>query len=360
MVAQKVYALNQANLAMGDAQIAVDDAMTAVTAAQQAVDDASYAVTKQQQAADNAKLDLADTQKALQDASKKLADAQGKSPEIKAPFDGFVTDINVSGGDQVPNGTVAATVADPNKFEADIMVSEMDIMKVSLGEGATVSLNAITGLQLPAKVTRIAPTASIASGVVNYVVKVELDEQAVSRIQAAGASANITAGATANATGPGGAALQRAIDSGRVPQAQAGAAQQAPPSGNFPSGGFSGGRASSQVPSSGITQNFQLKQGLTGTVDLIVAQKSNVLLVPSSAISKSGNQSTVQVMTSNNTIEKRTIQTGLADWQNTEVTGGLNEGDKIVITKATSTATSTSSSQQGPPQGPPGGIFIGR
>ena len=34
---------------------------------------------------------------------KKLADAQGKSPEIRAPFDGFVTKVNVAGGDEVLN-----------------------------------------------------------------------------------------------------------------------------------------------------------------------------------------------------------------------------------------------------------------
>jgi membrane fusion protein, macrolide-specific efflux system len=345
LISQKVLAVAQANLAAGDAQIALSDAQDAVNSAQQAVDDASYTVSKQQITITNANQDLNDAKSTLADTQKKLTDAQAKSPEIKAPFDGFVTKINVSGGDQVPNGTVAVTVADPNKFEADILVSEMDIMKVSLGGAATMTLNAISGLTLPAKVTEIAPTATISSGVVNYTVKVEIDSQAVSRLQAAA-----SATASSNSTGQSPASANT-TGQGSAPPRQT-------PSGGFPSGGTApSGRGSSQsqIPSSAM-QNIQLKQGLTGTVSLIISQATNVLLVPNTAITKAGNQNTVQVMTANNTIEKRAIQTGLADWQNTVVTSGLSEGDKIVINKTVAVAPTTSSSQQRAP----GGILFGR
>jgi multidrug resistance efflux pump len=105
-------------------------------------------------------VDVDDAKSTLADTQKKLTDAQAKSPEIKAPFDGFVTKVNVSGGAEVLNGTVAVTVADPNRFEADILVSEMDIMKISIGGAATI-MNALTGVKLPAKITQIAPTADI-------------------------------------------------------------------------------------------------------------------------------------------------------------------------------------------------------
>jgi multidrug efflux pump subunit AcrA (membrane-fusion protein) len=328
-VAQQALAIDQAKYALETAQLAVDDALSAVDTAQIAVDDANYAITKQQQALANAKADLSDANSTLADTQKKLTDAQAKSPEIKAPFDGFVTKINVSGGDEVLNGTVAVTVADPNKFEADILVSEMDIMKVSLGGDATISLNAITGVKLPAKITHIAPTATISSGVVNYVVKVEVDAQAASRLQ----QANLPA-STANATG------QQGMPSGGLTP-RAGATSAA----GTQSSGSSSSRATSQLPST-VTQNFQLKQGLTGTVDLIVAQRSNVLLVPSTAITKAGTQSLVQVVTGNNTTEKRSVQTGLSDWQNTEITSGLTEGEKIIVPKGTTTTTSTTTTPQ--------------
>lgn len=337
LIAQRALAVTQAQSALIDAQIAIDDAVVAVGTAQQAVDDANYTVTKQQQTLANAQADLDTANNALATAQKKLTDAQAMSPQIKAPFDGFVTSVNVKGGDEVLNGTVAVIVADPTKFQANILVSEMDIMKVRLGGDATMSLNALTGVTLPATVTQIAPTATISSGVVNYSVTVNITS--VSSV-----TASSTPVATANATGrqPGGASGNFTTRAG--PTSSSGT--------QLPS---SSGRSSSQS-TSGVTQNIQLKQGLTGTVNLIISQANNVLLVPSTAITKSGNQSTVNVMTANNTIEKRTIQTGLADWQNTEVTSGLNEGDKIVVTKGTSTTTSTSTQQRAPG----GGIFLGR
>ncbi|MGD0794206.1 MAG: efflux RND transporter periplasmic adaptor subunit [Dehalococcoidales bacterium] len=331
-VAQKVLAFNQAVSALVDAQNAVDDANLAVQTAQQAVDDANYAVSKQQVTLANAKSDLDLANSTLADAQKKLTSAQAMSPQITAPFDGFITKVNVSGGDQVPNGTIAVTVADPNKFQANILVSEMNIMNVQVGGDATMTLNAIPGLTLPAKVTQISPTATISSGVVNYAVTVNITSVTP-----------VTAGSlpfsTANATGrqPGGASGNFTTQAGVTPPAGAGSSSY-------------GSRAASQLAS-----NIQLKQGLSGTVSLILSQANSVLLVPNNAITKSGNQSTVNVMSANNTIEKRPVQTGLSDYQNTQVTGGLNEGDKIVVTKASSTAPAKTTALPGG-----GGIFLGR
>jgi hypothetical protein len=235
-------------------------------------------------------------------------------------------------------------VADPNRFEADILVSEMDIMKIAIGGAATISLNAMTGVKLPAKITRIAPTATISSGVVNYTVKVEVDEQAASRLQTAGAAAS------ANTTGQQGGA-----SGGFTPRAGMTLPEGFTPPTGIPSSGSSSGRAASQLPST-VTQNFQLKQGLTGTVELVVSQKSSVLLVPNTAITKAGTERTVQVKKADGTTEKRTVEIGVADWQNTEITSGLAEGEKILITKnVTSSSPTTAARQQSP-----GGIIFGR
>jgi membrane fusion protein, macrolide-specific efflux system len=247
---------------------------------------------------------------------------------------------------------VAVTVADPNKFEADILVSEMDIMKISIGGTATISLNAMTGVKLPAKITRMAPTATISSGVVNYTVKVEVDEQAASRLQTAGT----TPAASANTTGQGGPSGSFSPRTGTTPPEGFTMPEGFTPLAGMQSPGSSSSRATSQLPST-VTQNFQLKQGLTGTVELVVSQKNNVLLVPNTAITKAGTQRTVQVVKTDGTLEKRTVEIGLADWQNTEITSGLSEGEKIVVTKNTATSASRTPAAQ---QQNPGGILFGR
>ncbi len=215
---------------------------------------------------------LEDAQNTLQDAQEELDKAKSKSSIIVAPFNGFITVINVEGGDEVMKGTVAVELADPNKFEADIMVSEMDILQVKLGGEAWVQVDAMQGLSLPAEVTHISPTATIQSGVVNYEVKVEVE---------------------------------------------------------------------SLKP-----EGFQLREGLTVIVSIIVDERNDVLLVPNAAITTQGRQTYVQVMSQGGIIEERSITTGISNWQYTEVTEGLSKGEQVVVPEGT---TTTSATEQGSP-----------
>ncbi len=203
------------------------------------------------------------TEAQFKDAERELAEALESSPEVKAPFAGFITKVNVEGGDEIKKGTVAVTLADPTKFEADVMVSEMDILQVKLGGDATVQVDAMQGVSLPAKVTHISPTATIQQGVVNYKVKVEIQS----------------------------------------------------------------------------LKDFQLREGLTVTVSILVEEKNDVLLVPNQAIIRRGRQTLVQVL-KDGVIEERAITTGISNWQYTEVTDGLSEGEKVVIPETTTPTTS--------------------
>ena len=234
-------------------------------------------VTMKEMALELAHGQLEDAQNALQDAQEELDKAKSKSSIIVAPFSGFITVINVEGGDEVMKGTVAVELADPNKFEADIMVSEMDILQVKLGGEAWVQVDAMQGLSLPAEVTHISPTATIQSGVVNYEVKVEVE---------------------------------------------------------------------SLKP-----EGFQLREGLTVIVSIIVDERNDVLLVPNVAITTQGRQTYVQVMSQGGIIEERSITTGISDWQYTEVTEGLSEGEQVVVPEGTTTTSATE-------QGSPGGMWM--
>ena len=256
------------------------------------------------------KLQLKLAKERLGQREQALEEASEASPEVTAPFDGFITKVNVSGGDEVKKGTVAVSLADPDKFEVDILVSEMDISEVEKGGSATLQADAISGLSFPAKVTYIAPTATIQSGVVNYKVTVEVES--VSNIS------------------------------------------QVPPSGMTPPQGFTppAGQGNSSISQPvGTFRAIQLREGLTVTVNIIVDQRTNVLLVPSGAITTQGWQSYVEVLLPDGTIERRAIKTGITDYVNTEVTDGLDEGEKVIVPQGTDTTT-----QQ---EGPGGGMFPG-
>jgi HlyD family secretion protein len=232
----------------------------------------------------------------LEDAKKALDEAKKASPEVVAPFAGFIATVNVNGGDEVKKGTVAVVIADPNKFEADILVSETDILQVKLGGNASVQVGAMQGMSLPAKVTHISPTATIQQGIVNYKVKVEVQS------------------------------LETVI------QEQQQARQQR------------------QMPAV-LPADFQLREGLTITVSIVVEQKTGVLLVPNGAITTKGRQTYVQVMSPDGTIEERPITAGISNWQYTEVTSGLSEGEKVIVQQKTTTTSTTT-------QQPTGGIRI--
>jgi len=242
---------------------------------------------------DKVQVTLDKAKAALDEAKDKLGKAV-----IVAPFAGFITTVNVKGGDQVQRGIVAVHLVDPNKFEAEVMVNEMDIFQVKLGGTATVQVNAMPTLILPAKVTHISPTATIQSGVVNYQVKVEL--QSLQPIQQ------------------------------ETKQGQGGQQRQVP---------------------TVIPQDFQLREGLTVTVSIVVEEKNNVLLVPNAAITNEGGQSYVQVVSPAGTTEKRAIKTGITDYKNTEVTEGLREGEKVSVSQSTKKTTTTTQQQ------PQGGII---
>ncbi len=352
---QAERSVTTANLSMLQKQVAVNSAQlnlentedTTSDVLQLQISQANLEVAKGNLAAaviavQDAQVAVQDAQKAVETAQKAVRDAQGISPQIKAPFDGFITTVNVTGGTQVYKGTVAMTIADPNKFQANIMVSEMNMSKIKVGGDATVTFDSLPGIALPAKMTDISPTATIQSNVVNYQVKVEIQSlQPISAIQR-GTSDNTSSG---NAT------------SRQFPTTGGGSANNTTPRISPPAGGAASGNStfrSNQQATSATPTTVQLRQGLTATVSIIVQQRSNVLLVPNQAITVRQLQAYVQVQNADGTTEQRAIQTGINSSQYTEVTGGLSEGEKIIVPLSTNpTSTSSSQRQQGG-----GGILI--
>jgi HlyD family secretion protein len=140
---------------------------------QKAIADAKTAIQDAQVDVDNAQLDVNDAQLKVNDAQTKLDDAKALNTTVVAPFDGFITAVKVSGGDDIYKGTVAVQIADPNQFNASFQVSETDVFSVTVGQAAVVTVDA-NNLSFPAKVEAIAPLATTSSGVVTYKVTAEL------------------------------------------------------------------------------------------------------------------------------------------------------------------------------------------
>ena len=269
--------------------------------------------------------EVASAQAVLDEAIESLEGAT-----MVAPFAGIVTSVDIEAGDAVKADQVVIELVDPNKFETEILVSEMDIFSIRLGAQATIQVDAMPGISLPAQVTHISPIATIQQGVVNYKVKVEIESlQAV--MQEWQEARQETMPEISSGELP--ERIKQAIEEGLITQEQAEEMMKRMQEGGmpFPS---EGGWLSTMIP-----EDFQLREGLTVTVSILVEERNDVLLVPSSAITTSGRQTYVQVLSPDGTIEERTITIGISDWQYTEVIEGLSEGEKVVIPEAATTAT---------------------
>lgn len=89
------------------------------------------------------------------------------------------------------------------------------------------------------------------------------------------------------------------------------------------------------------------RSGMTGTLAVVLAQRKNVLIVPTRAVSGTSSVPYVRVMV-NGKPAYRQVQTGMATSTYTQITGGLAAGEVVVTgqysnTASTSTTTSGSS-----------------
>jgi multidrug efflux pump subunit AcrA (membrane-fusion protein) len=76
----------------------------------------------------------------------------------------------------------------------------------------------------------------------------------------------------------------------------------------------------------------EIKPGMTGNVDVIIAEKQNVLRLPVTAINPRNGRATVQVLGKDGkTTETRQVTTGLKGDDDVEITSGLDVGDKVVV-----------------------------
>jgi RND family efflux transporter MFP subunit len=76
-----------------------------------------------------------------------------------------------------------------------------------------------------------------------------------------------------------------------------------------------------------------LKPQMTANVDIIEANKSNVVMVPMMAIMRKHQKTYVAVVKPDNTSEEREVTLGIDDGENEEVTSGLNGDEQVLAYK---------------------------
>lgn len=119
-----------------------------------------------------AEADVANARAALEQAKVALLDT-----ELRAPFAGTVVSIEVNPGELVGPGAPAVRIADVSGWQFETTdLTELDVVRIKVGDPATISLDAIPGLELKGKVAKVKSLGLTRQGDITYTVTVVPDK----------------------------------------------------------------------------------------------------------------------------------------------------------------------------------------
>lgn len=209
-VAQARQQVSQAKLQLTQARNRLDALESATgthTASAGDVDEAEQSVAVAKDAVASAEAGLASAKAARATAVEERADAAAdlEKTEVTAPAAGVITHINISEGGAVSaggsgNGSASTSsaasalsggatgsngsssgapvvIADTSELKVTVVVNEVDIADVTVGQKASVTFDAVEGLEIPATVAWVSPNAEASGNVTGYSVELTLGKQ---------------------------------------------------------------------------------------------------------------------------------------------------------------------------------------
>ncbi len=155
--------------ALASAQQQIDSAQNQL---QQAQTQASVTTAPPTDASvESAKAQIQSAQVTLQNAETSYQDNI-----VTAPFDGVVATLTAQLGQQAGSGSALGTMI-TNQQLAQITLNEVDAAKVAVGQKVTLTFSALPSLSLTGEVAEVSAAGTVTQNVVNFTVKIALDEQ---------------------------------------------------------------------------------------------------------------------------------------------------------------------------------------
>jgi RND family efflux transporter MFP subunit len=158
------------------ATASVDQTQAAVDSATLAVEQLPADATTDEIETAQAALRLAQTGSEL--AHKQLSAAQAalRQTELRAPIGGTIANIDVAPGEQVTAGETIASIGDFSSWVIETTdVSELDVVRIAIGDRATLTFSALPGVEATGTVDSIQVRGSNTSGEVNFAVTIRPD-----------------------------------------------------------------------------------------------------------------------------------------------------------------------------------------
>ena len=110
-------------------------------------------------------------------AAKELAEAKAQRENliIVAPCDGTVATLEVQEGDEITSGTLIGSILQGEDMNLTIAVDELDVVSVAAGQPVTITVDALSSLELSGEVLKIAPVGTNSGGVTTYNVELTFE-----------------------------------------------------------------------------------------------------------------------------------------------------------------------------------------
>lgn len=126
---------------------------------------------------DTDKLRLAQAQLEAAKAGELAAQSALDNYDLKAPFAGTAADINVSVSQMVSPTTWAVALVDASQWYVDTSdLTEMDVVKVSVGQAVQVTADALPGVTMTGVVESVSGAPQVQGGDILYTVHIRLDD----------------------------------------------------------------------------------------------------------------------------------------------------------------------------------------
>lgn len=110
-------------------------------------------------------------------SAKELEEAkeQRENLIIVAPCDGTIASLDVAEGDEITSGTLIGSILQGEDMNLTIAVDELDVVEVEIGQPVTITIDALSSLELSGEVYKIAPVGNNSGGVTTYDVELTFD-----------------------------------------------------------------------------------------------------------------------------------------------------------------------------------------
>ncbi|HSH01086.1 MAG TPA: efflux RND transporter periplasmic adaptor subunit [Anaerolineae bacterium] len=174
-------AARPSDIQAADASIAAAEAN--LLAAQGQVASAEATLARAQAAYDRLLEPISDDEIAILEAqvasartNRELAQLRLDQATIVAPISGRVASVLINPGEQGQPGAPAITILNEGAYHINVNVDEIDIDKIAVGQDVSITLDAFDDVTVDGEIAEIAPTAANSSGLVTYLVTINIIE----------------------------------------------------------------------------------------------------------------------------------------------------------------------------------------